>query len=47
MSPKTKVTLLLVVAALGLLGIICTLALVKYHVNKERFPDAAPWTWWW
>lgn len=46
MKPKTKAILLLALAALLAFGLACGAVLLKYKVNKERFPDAAPWTWW-
>lgn len=34
-----------ILLVIAILAIITVAAVLKYNVNRARFPDAPPWTW--
>lgn len=45
MKLKTNIIIAVIIAII--LVAIAAMVYAKHEVNKQRFPNAAPWTWWW
>lgn len=47
MKKDTKLWIVAILSVLAVIGLMIAIVLVKHEVNKVRFPDSPPWTWWW